>query len=362
MKEPRKIPRSENEGLSLKHVKTALKGVDHVTALIHKVVLSTKETDLDHIRSVIGPGKSYDESENPSHHFTNYKRASYHLYKGSKITLYYSPKKGCYPKFMFVIVNHKQSLLLSLASDIPGLIVSSAEYTIDMCCKDEIRTSMLFYVLRRYMYFHHRTYTSMVGGQFSGVDVERKVNCAYYVWKKERNKKDIVLYERGNDNDHDQAGWPYETINRVRFEFTANRKRLVKLKIGDVKVFVKENKFHEVISKMIDFRIFRTGKLLPKYSQDYNATKFAEGDTLQKTLNLNFESFQEEFHIARPHIPNICQYTAAAIFLEPLKERIFDSIRAFEDKWKQRYLTLVFRIIDKQSSGAVTEFVKSFKL
>ena len=335
MKKPRKITREENEELSLEHVRIALSGIDRVLAFIHSVRLRTDNTSLKHIYSVIGNGRPINKEDNKSHRMPQYEKMSYHLFEGRKIYLYFSPIQDFMPKFMLLIPNHTHRILRKLNDSIPDLEVSLAEYALDLRCKDNKSASMLFYVLRRYMYFHHRADTSMIGGKFDGIDVSRKTNAVYHVWQKSKCRTtDIKIYERGNNKCKKGQGWPYKYIDRVRIEFLARSRTFTKkLKIASLSDFLKDNKFSNFANDKIDFRIFVKSKYLPKFSQDY----------LAKDRTGNIESFQQEYFQAKSFGINLSLCTAVATFMSPLKEMMTTAIDYCERRWRRGYKVRTFR-------------------
>lgn len=327
MKKPSQLEINSGERLSRKHVRDAIEGITSVTTSIHRLKLSANGVTLDQMFSVLKPGKLHRATSNNSHYEPSYKYVSYHVYKGCRISLYCGPEYGYLPDFRLSITNHDQKILYFLARAIPSLKVSTAEYTIDLGCKNPDCVSRLYYVLRRYMYFKNRSRTSMVGGEFTGIDVDRDTNSAFYVWQRALGMKDIVIYERGDDCDKDGKGWPYEKINRARIEFIARSIILKSLEISQLSEFVKNNMFTEFIDKKINFCVFKKSEKLPQSFQDYNA----------RDKSGNIECFQEEYHLAYKHLKNVCQYVEEATELAPLKTLIVSTANNFQSDWVSRH-------------------------
>jgi len=323
MKKNFSVDNRSGERLSLRHVNQALAGIERVSAHIHRVKLSAR-VELKEVLSVLGKGKSYLSDDNKSHFMSKYNRSSYHVLSGYPVTLYSIPKQKFRPSCIMFLTQHDQDVLYTISKKIPSINVSSAEYAIDLFCKDKSSVSILFYVLRRYMYFPYRSLTSTVGGKFSGLDVERSTNCAYYVWQRAVGKKDIVVYERGRDSDAKAKVWPYEKIDRVRIEFLARTQKLKQLKINKLAKFVENNKFSDVVNKRFRFCVFKNSDILPGFGDDYSIED-AQG---------NIESFQEAVAMARSNTRNINQYIKQFVELDKLKEKIDVSCQEAEAAWR----------------------------
>lgn len=337
--------------LSLEHVEKAQEGIVGVSAFIHRVHMFARDISYDDISRVFGDVKYHQRKNNKSHHMRQYAYSSYLNFKGRKITMYSSPDQGFLPLFMFTITNHKQSTLYHLSQALPCLEMSTAEYTIDLICKSSESASMLFYVLRRYMYFRNHGHTTMRGGDFNGVNVNRSENCVYHVWnctrnekdvaenmnnyqKKKKKKTDITIYERGPDTSRVGIIYPYETIDRVRIEFHLDRDNFTNLGILFLHEFVKDNKFSFVTEGKVNFKVFEKSDKLPRYYENYKADD-EDG---------NSESFQQEYYHAKENklVVNLPQCTADATFMEPIKKMIIDAIRSFDTEWKRKYAMHVF--------------------
>lgn len=322
-----KLSKFPGERLSLRHVRDALAGITRISALIHRVRLSVPKSSLQDVTSVIGTGKVYPKTLNKWHQLPQYNKVSYHTYREFATTLYSSPRQQFLPNFMLILNNHNQGVLSSLAKGIPDLKVSSAEYAIDVYCKEPASVSRLYYILRRYMYFPRRMRPTTVGGKFNGIYVDRETNSAYYVWQRAKSKKDIVVYERGDDAYKKNKGWPYNKIDRVRIEFLIRSRKLSQFGISELAEFVKDNKFNRIIKDRFRFCRFENSQLLPSWSQDYNS----------KDLSGNCESFQQEFVSAKGSIKNIGQYIQEFSPLAGLRDDIQKAVCDFEAAWKEKF-------------------------
>lgn len=326
MSQLRKRFRNENESLSKWHVREAQKGITQVSAFIHRIHLFTRDATLEDIQKVLGPIKPHLKEFNKSHHLNRYNTAGYGTFMGYSVTLYSHPIQPFQARFMLTITKHDQNFLHLLSECIPGLKMSSVEYSIDMHCKDNKSTSMLYYVLRRYMYFRNRADVSTTGGKFDGVIVTRRTNSVYNIYQEAKKwSKNITIYERGDDETRKTKGWAYKDVNRVRIEFLARSDNLRDdLSIKSLKAFVNDTKFSQFTHEKIDFRIFDRSNKLPKYSHDYES----------KDRTGCVESFQQEYFIARSEVLNISQYMDNAEFMTSIKAKILDAIKTFESKWK----------------------------
>lgn len=328
MKTPNKEQIRSGERLNRDIVKKALAGITEVKAFIHRINLHVDDYSYEEITTWIGKGKVFKAEDNKYHYNNLYKNCSYHSCKNHKITVYWNPVQPFYKHYRFSLTTHSQKILNYLAEKIPELKISTAEYTIDIMCKDREAVSDMFYVLRRYMYFPHRMNTDTIGGKFSGIEAERETNAAYYVWQRAKGKKDIVIYERGDDCSRVGKQWPYDTVDRVRIEFLIRHRQLHNYNVKSVKRFVANNHFSELVQKRFRFCTFKKGGRLPQPYQDY----------CSEDNKNNAESFQEEYMQAKKVIKNISQYLVEADELAPLYSMITEAIQQFEDNWSRRYI------------------------
>jgi len=75
-------------------------------------------------------------------------------------------------------------------------------------------------------------------------------------------------YERGDDVRKEDHAWPGDAINRIRFEYTANRQALRRHHITTLLHLLADTKFFEMCNRRWQFRRF-TSKKLPRVHEPF---------------------------------------------------------------------------------------------
>lgn len=317
------------KSLSKKFVSDALNSIEEVVPHIHRVKLRLKNGDDSTIQSVFGFSNFHVMNAKEGRQAPNFSLAGNGNFGKNKYTIWTGRKMAFLSKYMFSVVGPTQKDLYYLSFTIPGIEVSSVEYSIDMFCENYKKVSALFYILRRYMYFPYRDKTVCKGGAFGGIESERTENCAWFIWDKAHGAKCLTVYERGSDDKKDGAGWKIEDIDRVRVEFVAKNKTKVFKNNGITKLsdFVKNPHFHKIVSDKFDFRRFKSSSQFPKDWDDFNAPD-----------NSGYlECFQEEYISAKQKCKNVSQCIEPATNLLKLRKRMLSHMIAFDDKWVRAY-------------------------
>jgi hypothetical protein len=148
-------------------------------------------------------------------------------------------------------------LLLSLLEKYKPLKVSSVEYTIDFFCSNPESVRKLYFLFKKYLVIKRvREYR----GKKKTRNIRILENDPNYNFTYQVNKKNKI-YERGDNEDRTKKGWPFEKLNRVRFEFTADTNDLRKaFFINSLDDFISDCRFDYLMIDRLNFKKFDTKK------------------------------------------------------------------------------------------------------
>lgn len=333
-------------------------------ALLHRTKFSG-DYKYEDISKKLGqnpvPNKRYEKIAKEQKY--NYKMMAHIKREDYILTFLLKPRRErrYLPKTIIETSNSTPEFLFKLDKRLPDLTIFSIEYTIDFYCKDPESVSDFFYLLRRYMFFPAAKSTLMYGGKFYNRETKDE-NSVYKIhFTKKKNKrgkkltpgKYIKIYERGHDKKADlpsQTGkltktWKQENINRVRLEFTINRKNNSLQKKGlytlsdlldnpqfEAICFPNPNKrydqiqFKHFIPPRINPHRGSLATLLPTQWEDYTAVD-KKG---------NPECFEEEFLQAKLRGINASNYTVHTESFKDFKKKILKTLRNFDKRWADK--------------------------
>jgi hypothetical protein len=253
----------------------------------------------------------------------NYRTMACRKHHGLDLTFFLDPIKGMdLPQCLIEVSYPTQGYLICLNTLLPGLKVSSAEYTADLFCEGENNVRNFFEVLLRYCYVPNAKETNIYNGFSRCHSPSSKYNRTAY-WGDYTK-----AYERGEDSKKKKnRGWLKNSCDRVRMEFTARKDLLKRKNIYELDNFVRDCKFNEIFSKRFNFKVFVGSGQLPKEIVSY-------------TLIQGHEIFQEEYIRAKTKkIKNRYQYVSDVKPLCNLKKEINELAIGFDGKWRQRLKT-----------------------
>jgi hypothetical protein len=253
-----------------------------------------------------------------------YQKIAYKWRNERKFTILSSPTKGYIPQSKIEIPNPSQRLLFNLLNQFPDLAVSKAEYTIDVFYHNPKEVRRYFYLLRRYAYFRFQRNITFYSDKKNLKNSKR--NMTLYAGA-------IKIYERGDDEDKisyavDKKGWPYDKMDRVRIEVSADNPILKNHDVVDLSKFLESVKFEDIfINRLLFKRFVSSAKRLP---QEYGHYK-------NKDSSGHGASFSAEFEYAKKIYKNRAQFITDVSKFIDFKKLLICKIREFEDKWSRHY-------------------------
>jgi len=349
---PRKRPRSpanrripfqkSPKGLQLEIVREALNGITEIVPFLHRIRFSGDYSHSEIEQKIAG--LCVDD---------NGKKAILKVEKGI-LTIFFKQPEAVKPSSIVESSISASQALSMLYRALPELTIMSVVYAIDFFCRNSNSVADLFFLLRRYMYFHQAKWTSMDGGKFYGWREPRDVNAVYRIhFDKEKQKKStpgksVEIYERGKDREKTllssgNKGWKHSDTDRVRLAFTFNRNGgyLAKNGLKNLADILAGPKFQQVLfpktfspiepreQDQIQFRDFvrDNSDKLPKDYEDYTA----------EDRQGNIECFQEEYvHAKERGIEGIGDKMEDTKALKGLKGKILEAARFFDEQWKEK--------------------------
>jgi len=209
--------------------------------------------------------------------------------------------------------------LVSLNKLFPRMCVSSVEYAIDIFCDTPSTVEWLFGLLRRALYVPYAKEAILKSEDEATWDEKLKMCVTQHFGG------DTKIYPRGNDCDkNDGSGWSYDTLNRVRLEYTPNRNAIVKKSnINTLPDLLRDCLFQAINQNLYHFSRFDGPSTYPEYYED-DWSNYSDG------------TFQTEY-IMRAEMPetknNYRKYVVEIEDFEPLKEKLIESMATFDSAW-----------------------------
>jgi len=338
MTPPKRIPEQSRIEMrtELERTRIALNGIKvnpetnrkRIVPRIHRLSFSLSQQLLT--RRLGGLGRV----DNPRPRMArSYPKVAYYWLGKTRVSIFfpqYEPNEYLKPCIL-ELTYKSQKDLIALCEKLPELRVRSVEYAIDFFCQNPQSVSNLFTILVRYMYFRNVKKAEFKGGSFDGWREEREENAALKVGKSK-------IYERGFDrkgklkgdeDNPDLKYWKMVDVNRVRLEFTVDRKHAGKSKLQTIKEFIQDPGFSKRIPQKIMFRIFHGSEILPTDGAEY----YVENRYGRVIV---FECFQQAYLYWKRRIRNISQYVKPALYLEEFRKEIVHAIALFGKKWAKR--------------------------
>ncbi len=214
----------------------------------------------------------------------------------------------------------------------PDILVSSAEFAVDLVVRDPESVADLFYAIRRNAYFPRwRGEILLLGDSFSGWGDVPQLNRVYKV-RPVSGSRAIKAYERGPDRLRRKAvdGTPFwfrEHLDRVRIEVTLGRTDMIdgKRVLGGVNDFLATPKIRDVIARNVHFKRFEGSRLLPGEFGSYKALDDSGYD----------QCFQAEYREAKELVQNPSQYLREASCMTGFRQRLLVAAETADWEWRE---------------------------
>lgn len=303
-------------------IRQALESLKKIELLLHRMRFSGPYTEFqleERLDAKIVRNPYYKKNLR----MPNYRTMACTKHHGLLLTFFLDPIMGMdAPQCLIEVSSPKQGYLICLNTLLPGLNVSSAEYTADLFCDGVNNVRNLFEVLPRYCYVPNAKEINIYNGFSKCYSPASKYNRSAY-WGDYTK-----AYERGEKKKKKKdKGWLKTNCDRVRMEFTARKDLLKRKNIYELDKFVRDCKFNEIFSKRFNPMVFKGSIELPREIDSY-------------TLIQGHEFFHEEYIRAKTKgIKNRYQYMSPARPLCNLKKEINELAIGFDEKWRQRLKT-----------------------
>jgi hypothetical protein len=314
-----------------------------IQPLIHKIVLTGDWKQWKNDRPAIWKmfGKLYKDNDyKPKDEDENgYQEKWLTRRKGGFLIIVYAfPKDRRAPYWMEIHVSDQASVkdlkgeLLRIWLALPTAKVSLIDYTLDQYCYSPHAAQMLFWVEMRNLYVPHQRKARLTGAKLSEWGNKNRMNTAY-------RATNVQVYERGPDNKKKDDHWQFEDVDRVRLEYTAKRRRLLKNEVDTIGDFIKRPRFHDINRNVYRFASFEHSNKLPAHSDDYDTPDDTKPD--KTTLDVEkeiFGAFQLEYNRYRKDkkiTKNIAQNVKELDVFEPFKARLDEVMREYYTAWKK---------------------------
>ena len=296
-----------------------------IRPFIHRIILSGSRRCCEGSYQILFDafgGFIKDPTFEPEKRMPKYEDKWIRTTKEFQINAFIDPLKYYFPFFLLEINTHDaspedlKSFLHSTDLKLPGLLISSADYTLDIFCNDSLAAQCLFAEFMRHLHIPYQR-----GGKLTGDDLmtwgSNTMNAAFRIGQAQ-------FYERGPDRKKEGDAWHIKDVDRVRLEYTAWRRIFQKKGISTLRDFIKRPKFYDINKGLYNFRHFIHSRKLPKFFEDY---KHADPNTSLESLHLELKHH-------RGTTKNINQYLHIMRAFNPLREDLLTAMKDFDRDWR----------------------------
>lgn len=250
-----------------------------------------------------------------------YQKEAYIRLPRGYLTVFFNPIKSYFPPCMIQTAASRKPFLTKIAELLPKMKLSMVEYAADIYCQHNIGASLLFWILKRYVYVPYEGNSMLYGGQ----EVDGS-NMSFVC-----RIGSVKFYQRGEDENKieipgtNKRGWHEDKFNKVRLEYTAEGNILQQNGLITLEDLIKAPKFRQIFSKKIKFKKFiDTAGRFPRYWEGYSA----------EDLQGNSGTFHDEYlKTYKAGIKNLSQYIVDDDTLSQLNDRIQAEIAKFDLEW-----------------------------
>lgn len=272
----------------LTYIRRGIKEIDFGT---HRARFSIDHYDFFELFKIFNLNKPPQNNKKGSNYHKRFKGK----FRGQNVTMLAFRKFPELPAYMV----HIDDTDYDIIKDIDRILgenasLSQIEYKLDFKCKDNIYAGIVFANFLRHLYFKRKKETSIAGGNFIGLDVERHENCVFHIWNDEEFKRTyLTIYERGPDHlkkwdpFKKKHYWFHEDVDRVRFEYKVEKRKDKKaVNLYSLKEFLKDPGFYRVMMPLINFRVFTSHSVISDPYEDNFTVEDQDGHP---------EIFQQEY-------------------------------------------------------------------
>lgn len=297
-----------------------------ILPFIHRIILSGSRRCCQGSYKILSDafgGFIPDPTFKPDKRMPNYEAKWIRTTNKYQINAFTKPLETFFPFFLLDINTREASpddlktYLISVDGKLPGLLASSADYTLDIFCNDSLAAKCLFAEFMRHLYIPYQRGGKLTGDKLMAWGSNTRMNAAFRMGNAQ-------FYERGPDKKKEGEAWHIKDIDRVRLEYTARRRILREQGISTLQDFIKRPKFYDINKGLYNFRHFIRSRKLPKFFEDY---KHANEDTSLESLH-----FELKHH--RGTIKNLSQYLADMPEFNPLKHDLLATMKDFDRGWR----------------------------
>jgi hypothetical protein len=305
-----------------------LGSITRAEARLHRINLSSDEHGYKELLKL----GDFKDASNFGWQNPNYDRKYTRHSKDFSLNAFVNPKKRYRPRMMVYIYPRKdlspeehKRFLNQLNSSLPRLKVSSVEYAVDLFCKSPDTVRGLFEVIIKYLYIRSQREIIIIDNSEN-----RHSNRLYRIGKYYK------MYERGKDiHKQREKGWHVKDLDRVRFEFTADREKLKEREIKTLEDLIDDPKFIYLNFKKYLFRQFkytkRSRKLLGPYGKrlpaPYERYKAKDKSGVSGTYHSEYFKLKEK-------LTNYPDYIMETYFFDALESLLYEAMGNFGIEWR----------------------------
>ncbi|MRS04906.1 hypothetical protein EG832_17080, partial [bacterium] len=154
--------------------------------------------------------------------------------------------------------------LEKISQSLPDLKLSRVEYALDLYCTDPSGVYCIFKALKKHLFRPYKRIVLLLGKGKQEWGDDTRMNAYYRLG-------DAKIYERGPEKKRKNKAWVLKDADRIRLEYTATRKTLVKNGLHVFGDFMTDPKFYAINKDIYRFKCFKGSKKLPGYGKPYAA-------------------------------------------------------------------------------------------
>ena len=296
-----------------------------VNAFIHKVVLSglwgNLQDDYDKLWGVFD-GSFVDETFVPKERMPSYGTRWIKQSPKFQINIYTNPTAKRPPFLIEIIpaesavINDWKTILKFIHLWFPNIKVSMVDYAIDEYCCDFRAAEKLFRAQLKHLFIPYQREAFVYGGDMVQYGNQTRMNSVCRI-------DDVKIYERGPDKKRNGKSWNMKDVDRVRLEYSAPRRVLLKKGISVIADLIRHPQVYMINKNVYRFMHFSGSKKLPKLGQDYT----------MPDKNGKGGYFQSEDIGHRKNVKNIAHYRKDIEEFAIVKSALWESMRRFDLEW-----------------------------